>query len=47
MADFPKTLACVEVSDIDLSEEEFQFHGQRLTEQRAEQVAEEHQERRP
>lgn len=40
MTKFPKTLAGAEVSDIDLAEEEFQFEGERLTEQRAEHLAE-------
>ncbi|WP_428341101.1 ribbon-helix-helix protein, CopG family [Mycobacterium sp.] len=40
MAKFPKTLTGAEVSDIDLSREDFQFHGQQLTEQCAEQMAE-------
>jgi len=40
MAEFPKSLAGAEVSDIDLTQEDFEFDGQRLTEQRAEQLAE-------
>lgn len=40
MTKFPKTLADADVSDIDLAQEDFQFEGQRLTEQRAEQLAE-------
>lgn len=40
MGKFPKTLAGAEVSDIDLDEEDFQFHGRRLTEARAGRAAE-------
>lgn len=40
MTKFPKSLGDAEVSDIDLAQEDFQFEGQRLTEQRAEQLAE-------
>ncbi|UXA06570.1 ribbon-helix-helix domain-containing protein (plasmid) [Mycobacterium sp. SMC-2] len=39
MGKFPKTLAGAEVSDIDLDEEDFRFHGKRLTENRAELAA--------
>lgn len=40
MGKFPKSMAGAEVSDIDLEHEEFQFHGERLTEARAEELAE-------
>lgn len=39
---FPETLAGAEVSDIDLGQEDFQFQGERLTEERAGRLAEEH-----
>jgi len=37
---FPETLAGAEVSDIDLDTEEFVFGGERLIEQRAQEIAE-------
>jgi hypothetical protein len=45
MGNFPKDLSGAEVSDIDLDEEEFTFQGERLTENRAQQIAEERWER--
>lgn len=40
MTEFPQSLAGADISDIDLAEEDFQFQGRRLTEKRAEQLAE-------
>ncbi|ETZ55312.1 DNA-binding protein [Mycobacterium avium] len=40
MGQFPNSLTGAEVSDIDLKKEDFQFHGERLTEARAEELAE-------
>jgi len=37
---FPETLAGAVVSDIDLVTEELAFQGERLTEQRAQEIAE-------
>jgi fructose-bisphosphate aldolase class 1 len=42
MAKFPKTLTGADVSDIDLTKEEFVFHGERLTDERAKQLADKH-----
>ncbi|GAB1811110.1 hypothetical protein [Mycobacterium sp. MUNTM1] len=36
---FPESLADAEVSDIDLDTEEFVFHGERMTDERAAQIA--------
>lgn len=36
---FPETLLDAEVSDIDLATEVFMFEGERLTDERAEQIA--------
>ena len=41
MGKFPKTTAGGEVVDTDLDQDDFQFQGERLTEDRAAQIAEE------
>jgi hypothetical protein len=40
MGKFPQTLAGAEVVDTSLDEEDFEFHGERLTEARADELAE-------
>lgn len=45
MAKFPKNTAGHEVSEVDLDQDDFQFHGEQLTEARAAKLAEEHWER--
>lgn len=45
MAKFPKITAGEEVSEVDLDHDDFQFQGQRLTEARAAQLAEDHWEK--
>jgi hypothetical protein len=40
MAKFPKTFAGAEVIETDLDQDDFEFRGERLTEQRAAQIAE-------
>ena len=37
--EFPESLAGAEVSDIDLTDEVFMFDGERLTDERADQIA--------
>lgn len=37
--EFPESLAGAEVSDIDLHDEEFVFRGERMTDERAAQIA--------
>lgn len=39
---FPKNTAGHEVSEVDLDQDDFQFHGEQLTEARAAKLAEEH-----
>lgn len=41
MRKFPKSLAGAEIAETDLDEDDFQFQGERLTEQRAAGIAEE------
>lgn len=38
-SEFPESLAGAEVSDIDLDAEEFVFQGERMTDERAAQIA--------
>lgn len=45
MAKFPKTTAGAEVVETDLDQDDFQFRGERLTEERAGQLAETHWEK--
>lgn len=46
MSKFPKKIAPdTEVTDVDLDQEEVWFHGERLTEERAEKLAEEFERR--